>query len=374
MSHTPTENLNLGKVVKDQLSFSTLKGLTLGELNGFVVEFRKTDETLKVELKDLREKRAEPISTMGKVLSAYQARFDLDQKDGEISAGVTFNSYFEEKAGSKYEKLGRSLQCARVFNRLVIPGILPESDYDVIAEDWLAVTSVIIDELLKAGKGVNPPGDDLLDVVNVLKLRPKKGAQALRQIKNLLQGKDTVSDSGKGPELDAENAVALLDRIMASELPGKGGMKVNGLLLVAGQLGGAIPNAGTLPRSVAKSLWMAMAGMRADFPATLAREFSAEYVRENSDVTVVSSDAKAVRETLAIEAANPVSEAEIPAGESERRERWEWLTGAYALDGTVPEDDAKAMRDGLDFFVTSKNRMPANSDELDAFMVETVTA
>jgi hypothetical protein len=267
-----------------------------------------------------------------------QTSYEEDLANADIRQGLTFAAYYEEKMDRKLDA-GRASQCARVFRKLVVPGHLPESDYDNVAVDWLEKTSKIIDLVVKDGKDMT--SDVMLDVINILKVRPDSGAKRLRQIKNKLEGKETVSPDGKGPELNAPAFVALLKRGLPMNFPIGG----HGLLLAMTEIIGMANTAKTLPADVAKQFYFASLALGDAFAALPAETVEAWTSEKEKNRT--------------------------PAKVAPAPDFIAWLKSAYA---NMTDDEAKEGADDLLVFYQEKERLPANVEEFDAWMNEVTFA
>jgi hypothetical protein len=215
------QGLSFGQLLDRKPSFSLLKTLGLVKLTALVVEAFKSEASYKDAIDANKEAMSVQYKPAGKVLAAMQTSYEEDLANAAIRQGLTFAAYYEEKMGRKLDA-GRASQCARVFRKLVVPGHLPESDYDNVAVDWLEKTSKIIDLVVKDGKDMT--SDVMLDVINILKVRPDSGA-----------------------------FVALLKRGLPMNFPIGG----HGLLLAMTEIIGMANTAKTLPADVAKQFYFA---------------------------------------------------------------------------------------------------------------------
>jgi hypothetical protein len=204
------KKLNFIRLAERNPSYDTLKCLGLEFL--ISVTGDKLAETK--ELKERQKTLGDTDPMMGKVLAATKDIYDEKVASGELPQGRSWSEFCEEKLDKKPDQMGRASQCMRCFRRLVMGGYLSEADYDVIATEWFTYTSKILDLATADGKEIKD-SPVMQDVIAVLRTRPKDGAKRLRLIRNQLEGKETVSQDGKGPELDEKNFLAILERGLA---------------------------------------------------------------------------------------------------------------------------------------------------------------
>lgn len=325
---------HFSEVVERKPSYSTLKTLGLGSLTTLVSEAFQQEKSCKDAIDAQKEAMSIQYKPAGKVLAALQTSFEEDLANADLRQGTTFASWYEEKMDRKLDA-GRASQCARVFRKLVVPGLLPESDYDNVAVDWLEKTSKIIDLVIKAGKDMTC--DEMLDVINVLKVRPDTGAKKLRLLKNKLEGKETVSTDGKGPELNAPAWVALLKRGLPMNFPIGG----HGLLLAMTEIVAMAKAAKTLPADVAKHFYFAIA------------EVQDSLIGAVGDSTISEWETK-THET----GPKLVPQPDFIA----------WLKSAYE---NLADEAAKEGADDVLVFYEEHKRLPENAQEFDAWMAGT---
>jgi len=327
------QKFTFNEVLAKNTGFSVLKTLGIGVLTSLVREAFTSEKTYEDTIEVTKEAMSIQYKPAGKVLAAMQVSFEEDVANADLRQGTTFASYYQEKMDRKLDA-GRASQCARVFRKLVVPGHLPETDYDNVAVDWLEKTSKIIDLVVKAGKTMTC--DEMLDVINILKVRSDKGAKRLRLIKNKLEGKETVGADGKGPELNAPAFVAILKRGLSMNFPIGG----HGLLLAMTEIVGLASTAKTLPADVAKQFYHAIAQAQDALIGAVGDTTIAEWEKQ-----------------LNAAAAKPAV-APLP-------DFIAWLKSAYS---GMADDEAKEASDDLLVFYEEIKRLPANVEEFDAWM------
>jgi hypothetical protein len=327
------QTLSFGQLMERKPGFSILKTLGLAKLTALVAEAFKSEASYKDAIEANREAMGVQYKPAGKVLAAMQTSYEEDLANADIRQGLTFAAYYEEKMDRKLDA-GRASQCARVFRKLVVPGHLPENDYDNVAVDWLEKASKIIDLVVKAGKDMT--SDMMLDVINVLKVRPDSGAKRLRQIKNKLEGKETVSPDGKGPELNAPAFVALLKRGLSMNFPIGG----HGLLLAMTEIIGLANTAKDLPADVAKQFYHSVAQVQDSLIGAVGDSTIADWEKQLKAATA-KPELAPMPDFIA------------------------WLKSAYV---NMTDDEAKEGADDLLVFYEDKKRLPANAEEFDVWM------
>ena len=293
------QKLSFTDLLERKPSFEVLKRLGLVKLTSLVCDAVTSEKSFKEQIDATKEAMGVQHKPAGKVLASLQTSFEEDVANADIRAGTTFAAYYEEKTSKKLDS-GRASQCCRVFRKLVIPGLLAECDYDVVATDWLEKTSKIIDLCVKAGKAMTC--DEMLDVINILKVRPDTGAKRLRLIKNKLDGKETVSTDGKGPELNPQSLVAIVKRGLGMSWPVGG----HGLLLVMTEIIAAVKTAQDLPGEVAKQFYFASITLGDAFgtlPAEMVTAWTAEKDHADAKPQIIGApDFAAIVEKLGLPA------------------------------------------------------------------------
>ncbi len=326
------EKLSFTELLERKPSFDVLKRLGLAKLTHLVVDAVTSEKSLKDEIDATKEAMSVQYKPAGKVLAALQTSFEEDVANADIRAGTTFAAYYEERTSKKLDS-GRASQCCRVFRKLVIPEMLAESDYDNVAVDWLEKTSKIIDLCVKQGKTMTC--DEMLDVLNILKVRPDTGAKRLRLIKNKLEGKETVTADGKGPELNPQSLVAIVKRGIGMSWPVGG----HGLLLVMSEIIAAVKTAKDLPADVAKQFYFASYALGDAFgelPEEMVVAWTAEREQASTGPMIVAA----------------------PDFAAHVQKIYEGLDAEM-----VPMAAAECQA----YYVTEK-RLPASADELDAWV------
>jgi hypothetical protein len=252
------KKLNFIRLAERNPSYDTLKSLGLDFL--ISVTGDKLAETK--ELKERQKTLGDTDPMMGKVLAATKDIYDEKVASGELPQGRSWSEFCEEKLAKKPDQMGRATQCMRCFRRLVMGGYLSEADYDVIATEWFTYTSKILDLATADGKEIKD-SPAVQEVIAVLRTRPKDGAKRLRLIRNQLEGKDTVSQDGKGPELDEKNFLVILERGLAKGFHGI----AMATLITASRHGTSFPRKPPGSSSSA-ARWLATPGMTPPRPWT----------------------------------------------------------------------------------------------------------
>ncbi len=333
-----SSKFDLKALVEKSPSFTTLKELGLETLASLAKEQVALEDKTKATVASQKEAARTPVKCMGKVLAAMKTVYEDSVAAGDIKQGTTFAAYYEEQTGRKLDKMGRSQQCARVFLKLVVSGMLAESDYDNSAVDWHEITSKIIDLVIEAEQPLT--GDDMLEVIRILKIRPDTGAKQLRQIRNRLSGKQTVNTDGTGPELDAPNFVAILKRGLDTDFKVGG----HGVLLAMSELILRVKNMPKLPDEVAREFYFATLAMGDQWGDHQAKVEEFENTRKPKAPVIVTE------KTAPYDA----------------QANWRGLATAFYPDANPQEIEAIA--EGIHDFHAANNRPPADAGELNAFM------
>lgn len=245
-------------------SYDTLKGFGLSTLATLGKDLFARESGLRESAKAASDSIKTGFKPLGKLIAAAQELFDTELAAGRLPAGTTFSAYCETNVGKTLDKMGRGAQCARVFQKLVRSGKLPESDYDNATTDWICESVSKILDLAQEKYGTEKylDSDEVSAVVGILKVRPEKAAAQLRAVKNKLAGKTEVTAIG---ELTATKAQELILAIINSKFNGCTGLEI--LLTVVDEAVAKDRNVGTGP-AVVKCLEIAgsIVGENPGFP------------------------------------------------------------------------------------------------------------
>lgn len=226
---TAGKPLTLEALNNGDFGAAEFRALPFGEVIDLLREFYAKDAALLKEVKAASAARTGlPLLRLGIAHAVISIRYETDYAKGETSR--TFAAFWKETTKSDLPtkgNAGRVTSVSRVFRKCVLEGEhLTEAEFLRCAASWMDDASNIVGKLprLESG-GINWFANDSLDLLNALKMvkGADRVAKDLRQLKNRLNGTQTVAASGKGEVLDAKNAVVLTQRILGSEFNGAAG-------------------------------------------------------------------------------------------------------------------------------------------------------
>lgn len=229
-STTPEQlqDVKLVQLIDQKPSFDTLKKLGLAKLAALA----KENVEAQSRVKNAADKFKRTAKSVGKILAAMKITHADAKDNGTLPKGQSFEDYHKSVTGEK--PWNHAMQCARVFDSLVLTGRLLESDYDRRAADWLQHASVILGKLLESGAKLDCP--EVTKLVEILKsAADDEGAKLLRQMKAGLKGA-VEGEAGDEKLLtvdDLKNADVLVRRVAQLSYKANG-TEIHGLNLVAG--------------------------------------------------------------------------------------------------------------------------------------------
>lgn len=181
--------------------------------------------------------------SIGKIIAAAMVCYSEAANKNLQDRGTTFEAYHLAKTGFKPE--GKAMQCAHVYNALVITGKMSEEKYDKCAGDWIQTMAVTI-----KAKGGDVDTAEVKESLKALDLPVDEVAKKLRDLKTKAQGKekeekDENEHGTKVPlVINPETAIGLLRAMFAKGLHST----------VVGELFGECANAGALDAKIQKDL------------------------------------------------------------------------------------------------------------------------